>query len=621
MLYTIIGIIVCLTPFILVSLYSNKVKGFLTIFTALAAVHLLTALTTQALHIFTYSVVFSVHVFVALYSIHLFFKSRDNRGLRDQEQSQSQVQEKKPRSVLVIFCKKLARNWFVVAMLFLCIFLLYSTRFNYSGVVDTAIGVKQVSDSSYTYPQYSDEWIGSGLVSYSIREKALPLVNPLNKNEPFINFLLASHSLFGEVILVFGLNPLTQYVYLAIVNGLLMSVCIFLVLRLLLVRPAFSAISALCVFLITNSGNLPSFWYILPYTASLTFFLFAIAGFVSKSKFVYLMNLIISLLLYPPIILFIAPFLLAVSYGKKPNVETIKFLALRVAIILIIAFGLLALAGLRSFSLGEMYDRALYFVIRQSLDTGKVSYQFWNIIPVFLLPFICVGLYESFISRKRFIVFPAVVGIIFWIVYEYTRTIFLMEPSRVIVITSALLLIIAGIGMEKTYAKLNTITGLSSEKFFVYAAKISVCIFFFFWILYLPRLGLWHKLPMLVMLENSERLLVPAPPVTRYLTQEDLNLFSGYKEKNFISSPWKGLVIGVATQNFPLESKSSTLTNKILKYQNFMKGDCTYKVSMARKFNISLAYSSPFDCPDNFVLKGNSSEGFNLYEFVDKANR
>lgn len=621
MLYTIIGIIVCLIPFVLVSLYSNKTKGFLTVFTSLAAVHLLTALTTQALHIFTYGVVISVHVCIAVYAVYLFLKGRKERDSKNTEQNKIQTQGENHRSELIIFSKKIARNWFIIVMFSLCIFLLYTIRFNYSGVVDTAIGIQQVSHSSYMYPQYSDEWIGSGLVSYSIREKALPLVNPLNKNEPFINFLLASHSLFGEVILVFGLDPLTQYVYLAIVNGLLMALCVYLILRFLLVRPAFSVISALCVFLITNSGNLPSVWYILPYTASLTFFLFAIAGFVSKNKFVYLMNLIIALLLYPPIVLFVAPFLLAVSYGKKPNAETIRFLALRIVVILIIAFGLLTLVGTRSFSLWEMYDRALSFVVRQSLDTGKVSYQFWNIIPIFLIPFMCVGLYESFVSRKRFILFPTVVGIIFWIVYGYTKTIFLMEPSRIIVITSVLLLIIAGVGMERVYLKINTITGLSSEKFFVYAAKISVSIFFFFWILYLPKLGLWHKLPMAIMLENSERLLLPAPPVTRYLTQDDLRLFSEYKGKNFISEPWKGLVVGVATQNFPLDSKSSTLTNKILKYQNFIKGDCVYKVITARKFDINLVYSSPFDCPNNFILKGSSSEGFNLYEFVDTDKR
>jgi hypothetical protein len=210
-------------------LYSSKIKGFLTVFTTLAIVHLFTALATQALHIFTYGVVLSVHICIALYAVYLFLRGKVERGIEKQK-SNLYVD-------LVNFSKKIARNWFVTAMLFLCIFLLYSIRFNYSGVVDTAIGLKQVSHSSYTYPQYSDEWIGSGLVSYSIREKALPLVNPINKDEPFINFLLASHSLFGETILVFGLNPLTQYVYLAIANGFLISICIYIILRLLLVRP------------------------------------------------------------------------------------------------------------------------------------------------------------------------------------------------------------------------------------------------------------------------------------------------------------------------------------------------------------------------------------------------
>lgn len=602
MLYIIIGVVVCLTPFILVQSYKNKLKGFLTVFTALAVVHLLTALTTQALHVFTYGVVLSVHICVALCSVFLFLKGRVGRGLQDREQNQSE---------------NIKQNWFVLVMFFLCIFLLYTIRFNYSGPVDTVVGLKQVSHSSYTYPQYSDEWIGSGLVSYSIREKALPLVNPLNTNEPFINFLLGSHSLFGEVILVFGLNPLTQYVYLAIVNGLLIAVCIYLILRLLLVRPSFSAISALCIFLITNSGNLPSVWYILPYTASLTFFLFAIAGFLSKIRFVYLMNLIISLLLYPPIILFVVPLLFAVSYGKKLNAESLKFIALRAIVISIVAFGLLALVSLRSFSLGDIYERALSFILRQSLDSGKVTYHFWNIIPVFLIPFICVGLYESFVSRKRFILFPTLVGIIFWIMYGYTRTIFLMEPSRVIVITSALLLIIAGVGIEKMYSKLNTIVDLGSEKFFVCAAKISVCIFFFFWILFLPKLSLWHKMPMVVLVDKSEQLLIPAPPVTRYITDDDLLLFSMYSGKRFISNPWKGLVIGVATQNTPLDSKSSTLSNKILPYYDFMKGDCSSKVKMARKYDINLVYSEPLKCTDTFLEKGRSSEGFILYEFVD----
>lgn len=611
MLYTVIGTIVCLTPFVLVRLYKNKTKVFLIIFTLLAVIHLLAALITQSTHLFTYGILLSIHGVVALYSLYLLMRYLKNEVATKAEDTDTIVNER-----LYI---RVVKKWFLIVIVLLGIFLLYSIRFNYSGVVDTALGIKEVSNSSYTYPQYSDEWIGSSLVNYSIREKSLPLVNPLNHNEPFINFLLASHSLFGEIILIFNLNPLTQYIYLAVVNGLLIALAVYIILRLLLVRSSFAIISSLSIFLITNGGNMPSTWYILPYTISLTFLLFGIAGFLAKSRFVYLTNIILSLLLYPPNIIFVGSFLLAVSYGKKPDLEKIKFLALRVSIIFIIAFGLLALAGSQSFSIGEMYNRAVSFIVRQSLDSGKVSFEFWNVIPVFLTPFIGVGLYESYRTRKRYILFPIIVGTVFWFSYGFTRSVFLMEPSRIIVITSVLLIIVAGIGMEKTYSKLNNFINFDSEKFLLQVAKLCVCLFFLFWILFLHKLGLWHKLPMSIIIEGSEKVLIPSPPITRYLTAEDIALFSEYKEKRFISNPWKGLVIGVATQNYPLDSKSSTLTNKIMRYQIFMNGECSYKVNQARKFKLDLVYSTPFECPDHFAFKGSSSEGFYLYEFVDKS--
>jgi hypothetical protein len=171
--------------------------------------------------------------------------------------------------------------------------------------------------------------------------------------------------------------------------------------------------------------------------------------------------------------------------------------------------------------------------------------------------------------------------------------------------------------LEKTYAILRKFFASNSDIVFVSVAKVFVCAFFFLWILFLPKLGLWHKLPMAVTLEGSEKFLIPAPPITRYLTEDDLRLFYPYKEKRFVAVPWKGLVVGVATQNFPLESKPSTLTNKVLRYQNFMKGDCVYKVVVARRNLVDLVYSSPFDCPKHFVKKGESAEGFVLYEFID----
>lgn len=632
MLYTTIGIIVCLTPFILICLYKNKAKGFLTIFTTLSVVHVLTALATQSFGIFSYSVVLCVHVVVALYSIYVFiFSSKHTKNVEG-----SRGIHEDNRFIVV---PKMLKQWFVLAIIALGLFLLYFTRFDYTGPVDTAVGLKQVSHSSYTYPQYSDEWIGSGLVSYSIREKALPLVNPLNPEEPFMNFLVAAHSLFAEVILVFNLNPLTQYVYLAILNGVLLAIGVYLILRLLLVRSSFASISALSVLLLTNSGNLPSTWYILPYIASLTFFLFGIASFLIKSRFAYLTSISISLVIYPPIIIFAAPFLLAASYTsyrKKLSLDKVKTVALQIGLIFLVVSGLLVLILSQSFSLLEIYDRTLSFLFRQGLDTGKVLYHFWNVIPVFLIPCICVGLFDVYRPVKinetqnvsktqndqissnqnnRTILITTIIGVVLWIMYGFTNTIFLIEPSRVVVITSMLLIIIAGIGMERMYTELDSYFDLNSELFLKQLAKICFVVFFLFWIISSPKLGLWHKLSMIVASDYGAYSLLPAPPLSRYLTREDLALFSEYTDKRFISSPWKGLVLGIATENTPLDSKSSTLSNQTLRYKDFMKGDCIYKTIVARRYRVNLVYSTPFSCPKYFFEKGKSSEGFVLYEF------
>ncbi len=164
---------------------------------------------------------------------------------------------------------------------------------------------------------------------------------------------------------------------------------------------------------------------------------------------------------------------------------------------------------------------------------------------------------------------------------------------------------------------------MRSDAAFAELAKVFAFVFLAFWIVLLPKLGLWHKLPMAVRLNGSERLLVPAPPLTRYLTTEDLELFARYKEKRFIADPWKGLVIGAATYNYPLDSKSSTLTNKILQYDTFMGASCDQKLTLIKKYRVDLVYSTKIDCPKGFAEQGKSSEGFFLYDVsvISEAKR
>ena len=127
---------------------------------------------------------------------------------------------------------------------------------------------------------------------------------------------------------------------------------------------------------------------------------------------------------------------------------------------------------------------------------------------------------------------------------------------------------------------------------------------------YTPRDN-WEDLKLYSLIDDG--VFSPASPANNYLVEDDLRLFEGISGKRFLSFPWKGLVIGVATHNYPLETKPATLTNKKFSFSKFMNSNCEDKISIARMEEIDYVYSFKFDCP-GFELKGSSSEGAYLYE-------
>jgi hypothetical protein len=148
------------------------------------------------------------------------------------------------------------------------------------------------------------------------------------------------------------------------------------------------------------------------------------------------------------------------------------------------------------------------------------------------------------------------------------------------------------------------------------AARIFKSFIFIFFVLLsviYSKIGLWHKLILEVKDANGKILTeMPAPPVTRYLSDDDLRAFEGIRNKVFISPRWKGLVVGVATHNYPLDSKSSTITNKILTYRQFMDSNCDEKIKYAKKYKIDYAYTYPFSCP-GFQILTTGDSGLALY--------
>jgi hypothetical protein len=615
MLLTFLSICVALVPFLCVLFFKNRTHGFLLIFTISALLHITTALVTQAFGVFNFFIVSLVHYTFVIVSI-LFFIY--------QTRKKADIVSEKDK----IFSPKISGEtfkkipYFVIGIAILCVYILYSIHFNYTGIVDTTLGLKKVEKSSYTYPFYSDEWIGASLAQYSIETKKLPLVNPLANNAPFMNFLVGSHSVYAELLVFFNLHPVTQYIYLAMGNGLLLCIFLFIVLRVLQVSPIISSVASLSILLMTNSGNLPGAWFLIPYLTSTIFVLVSIAGFVLKSSFVYRTSVLIALLLYPPMIVFVLPLIIGAYYVssrdfQQTNDKLFKYLLIPAGAGLI----LILFLKIGKFDVMSVLTTGYNFIIRPSLDEGKVYFNIWNVLPIFILFLVIIGSinlirrWRTFVKSHAYIIFPTIVGLFLWIVSVYVEYVFLIELSRVVFVTSIFLIILGSIGIQKIS---ESVYIKKIDPFLLKGMNILFFIFLIFWVALLPRLSLWHKNELLVETQNvhqtqNQMRYIPAPAVTRYLHPDDIRLFQNFTSKRFVAPSWKGLVIGVATKNYPLDSKSSTLTNKFLIHSNFLKANCSEKEELVKQYKIDLIYTIQLSCNDQFEEIGKSAEGFILY--------
>jgi hypothetical protein len=256
------------------------------------------------------------------------------------------------------------------------------------------------------------------------------------------------------------------------------------------------------------------------------------------------------------------------------------------------------------------------WTIRQNANNGILQFGIWNIIPIALIPFIITGFIVLIRKKIYTILTPIIIGIILWVIYGFTTYVFLIEYSRAVVITSLLLMIPASFGIDYIikkiifyYPKINTI---KNKKIGVFIIFISFSVLFINY----PKYNKWEKLKLIIRKDNTPKLneMKPASPINRYLTKEDLTIFKDIQNKRFISKPWKGLVLGVATKNIPLESKASIIRNYILSYEKFMKSSCEKKDSLIKKYKIDYVYSSKINCPD-FVEINKSKENLFLYRF------
>ena len=588
MILTILGIIMFSAPLLLVFYFKDKVCTFLSIITVGFLFHLFLALITQWFHVFTYSTIITINALVLIGVIFFLIKFR-NRII------------------------KIKINWFLILAIAIIFFELWTIHNFYTGPVNTIRGPSSVIKSSYPYPYYSDEWIGASLENYSIKNHSLPAVNPLNNNKPFGNPMLAFFSVFSEFFLLFNLDPITHAWLFALFSAVFICLSIYLLLRSVGVSNIVSAVTILCIPFITNGANLPGIWYLMPFIVGLVFFIVSLVGIVLKDKKLFFTASFLSLLLYPPMIIFIIPVFVCYSLAGSNNKQKINKIISNLTILLfsgifVSIFVLLAGKG------GFFIKKVISYILRPDLDGGIPYFALWNIIPIILLPFVFLGIALAFKRKTYYVLAPVITGVVFWLFYfNLARSAFIIEYSRVVVITSVLLMFFAGLAFDFCVKKI--------KQKFIFLNKTSVTnifvaiVFVTFIILaaFYPMSANWKKLVLNIDVVGK---ITPAAPINRYLTEDDLRLFGSISGQRFIAPPWKGLVIGVTTGNYPLESKPSTISNSILSYKLFMSEKCSEKTNLSKKFNVAYVYADSFECK-GFDFIGKSGEGLVLY----KVNR
>lgn len=596
MIGTIFGLILLGLPFLAVGLFSDKRKGFLYVFFFLFLFETILAVFTQLLGIFYYEVIIGANFLAGLAVLFFYFKNKEKIKF-------NRVNWKKFDWTLLI----------VIAIAFLS---LYQVHYNYTGKIniatDVAVGYHQAENMRYVYPYFSDEWYAVSLIKESTASHSLPLKNPFT-GDFFLNMELLFHSFLAGIMLVLNLNPLTGYVAVTIISSILIIVLSYLFLRINRVSKLASAIAVLLMLYITCGANLPGLWNLVPFNFGLIFFLFLFCFISLKDMKMSVASVIAGSLFYLPLFpFFVLCFLFSLFFYENEKSRQ-KFLKVTAVVALILVFAIPVLYIIIMFSplagfMGYVLSRVFFDTLSSPFNP---QYIFYYIIP---FPVILLALFslKNFYKNNKWFLGLLITGIIFWIFDAFTIKRIFIEYERIAVFTSLMFCLSAGFGFQE----IGKYIGLKFKKnwFSVFnITQISTIILFLIFIPFYTQRDSWKNLVLADSIKNTK--IFPKAPANQYLAGGDLEIFKNIKNKKFLSIPWKGTVIGVATENYPAVTKEGTISvgdSSIVDI--FSTSNCDIKTSIATQYNLDYVYLYNFNC-SNFKKISESKEGLILYEF------
>lgn len=585
MIATILGAILFLAPFCFVGFFENKKHGFvLILFCGISFLSIL-GFILQGLGVFCYWVFAPAVLSAEIAALFLFFRRREFYfKLKDVDWM-----------ALFVFCVAMAT--------------LFHVHYNYTGefnlATDQNFSYHDAKNMVYPYPYYSDEWYSVSLADGAITSHGLPLIPTISRNI-FLNMELFFHSFMADIFLLLKTDVLSAYVPVSLFLNCLIIVLAYVFLRFSGLKKMTSTIPALLLLYITCGANLPGFWHFIPFNLGILFFLLSLCFMREKFSVGAFCACCVGSVFYPPMIIFFWSAFIAFFGSEYKNhikkharAYTYWFLALLLAIPAVLLILLISpIAG----AVNYIFSR-LFFV---SLSAPFIPrHLFYYIIPWLAIILFFFGVRSVFRGQKWFLL-PFILGAIFWFFYSFTTKRFFMEYERVVVLTSAIVCLIAGFGLQR-------IEKFAASKNFVNFFEAAAIVCFVLLAPFYTQLNNWQRLELIDPKNNLTA--APKAPANNYLVQSDIDVFEGISGKRFLSLPWKGLVVGVATGNYPAVTKEGTASlGKQSSLVEFESAGCSGKKALAKKMKLDYIYLCPFDCP-GFEEISKSPEGLVLYKF------
>lgn len=594
---TIFGLLLLTAPFLLIFNDRDRIGAFVRILLFLFVAHTFIAVLTQWLKGFSYPVIFSIHCIIAVL---VFLKLQFKNIFAEVHQ----------------FWKKV--DWILLATLAIIFVHLYAVHYNYSGPVTTVVNPhvdKHVENMVYPYPYFADEWVAVSLIQNIYATQSLPFSNPLMlAAEPFLNFEFIFHSFIAELLMLLNLVPLVDYTKLAVAFGMLVCLLLYLILRSDGVSRLTASLTSMAALYITNGVNLPGLWYLIPMTTGLIPLLISFFYMNRlQAKWIFV-SAGVALLFYPPFFPFLAVGILMTilthpRFSKAEKFQSLGKFAGIVAVSAIVISS--AYYMTKGFKGGELFQIVLgWFWYKPFISEGMLKFAIWDVVPVIVLVLAGVGVWRIF-QQKPWLSMMIFLGLIYWLVYAWFPVRIIIGYERIVVVTSLMLVLVSGYGIEYFVSRLVGKTR-NSQKWLVPTLQILTLIAFCLLAFTYTDRPHWEKLT--VVNKESSKAYRPAAPANQYLHEDDLALFRHISGKRFLSLPWKGAVIGVATGNFPLSMKAGTISRHRKMFYQFMQGDCKEKYSLAHSNYLDYVYALKFHCPE-FNPVGVSQEGLILYKF------